>query len=182
MVAFACNKCPQHAALASGGCPMWWEVLERNAATESERLTEDCGFRIMPRYLTEVMRMAHRAAAQSAQSREDIRESLNGAVATSRGFAIAAALAGGRGKSAAAISSSHDVFGQPQHLGSEDRGVHQQPAGGPNDAAADHVAIGGATRVGGGLHHVGLDGRESDLVDRDRLGEADGDGRGLSDG
>lgn len=169
MTAFACNKCPRTADLSVGGCPVWWEVLERHNVTDAERLTADCGFRIMPRFLTDTMRMAHRAAAQSTADREVIGAQINGAVTAARGLAIATALAGGRGKSREAISSTHDVFRQLEHVGTKGGAGGEHAGGGHDERQARDLRL--ASRLDDVRHDAG----KADLVDRLSVARRNGD-------
>ena len=171
MVAFMCSQCPRSADVEKGGCPAWWEVLERHSATDAERLTSDCAFRVMPRFLTETMRMAHRAAAQSAADREAVGEAIRGALSISRGVAVAAALAGGRSKPWKALPGADDVVGQSEHYGAEDSLVYQQQ---PSPSRYDgwEANAGPASSVAGGGGRV-VDARsdpaQADLVEWLRL-------------
>lgn len=63
--AFKCHKCPQ--SNDEDGCPMWWEIMETNIQTGEEKLTKDCGFQLMPKFLLETMKSGNRAA-ESAES------------------------------------------------------------------------------------------------------------------
>lgn len=167
MVAFMCSQCPRSADVEKGGCPAWWEVLERHSATDAERVTSDCAFRVMPRFLTETMRMAHRAAAQSTSDREAVGEAIRGALSISRGVAVAAALASGRSKPWKAIPGADDAVGQSEHHGAEDSPVHKhQPSPSfthswPTDPSTASSFAGRGDRV----VDVGPDPRQTDLVE-----------------
>lgn len=72
MTAFHCQKCPKHGNIEEGGCPAWWEVIEKNEAMGQERLTKACGWALMPRFMTEVMRFSDKAAQTMVNVREEV--------------------------------------------------------------------------------------------------------------
>lgn len=167
MVAFMCSQCPRSADVEKGGCPAWWEVLEKHSTTDVERITCDCAFRVMPRFLTETMRMANRAAAQSAADREAVMEGIRGALSIGRGVAVAAALAGGRGKPWKAIPGAHDAVGQSEHLGAEDSPLreHQPSVTWFDGHAADSEPTSNAPGRGHRVVDARPDDRQTDLVE-----------------
>lgn len=68
--AFNCKKCPERND--EQGCPVWWEVVECNLQTQEERLVKACGFSLLPKYLTEVIKASNRPAAAVESCRNEI--------------------------------------------------------------------------------------------------------------
>jgi hypothetical protein len=59
--AFNCKKCPGNNT--PDGCPMWWEIVETNLQSGEERITKDCGYVLMPRFMTATIQAGNRPAA-----------------------------------------------------------------------------------------------------------------------
>ena len=59
--AWKCNKCPQSGD--EDGCPAWAEYVERNHETGADRITRECVFQALPKFLIHAVAAANQAAA-----------------------------------------------------------------------------------------------------------------------
>jgi hypothetical protein len=48
--AFRCKKCPGTNDQPDG-CPMWWEMILTNDATEAKKVEKGCGYQLLPQML-----------------------------------------------------------------------------------------------------------------------------------
>ena len=68
--AWKCRKCPGTAD--ENGCPAWAEYVERNPHTGEERVTKECVFQALPKFLIHTMAAAGQAAATMDRHRNEI--------------------------------------------------------------------------------------------------------------
>ena len=54
--AFKCKKCPGNNT--EEGCPLWWEVILTNEATNQQKVEKACGYQLMPQMLVLTARQA----------------------------------------------------------------------------------------------------------------------------
>ena len=55
--AFNCKKCPGTFEQPKG-CPMWWEVILTNDATNAQKVEKGCGYQLLPQMLALTCRSA----------------------------------------------------------------------------------------------------------------------------
>lgn len=67
--AFVCKKCPQ--SNNEQGCPMWWEFMAMDVASQKQELKKMCGYQALPVFLTEVISASNRPAAEIGMLRSE---------------------------------------------------------------------------------------------------------------
>lgn len=66
-------RCPRNNDPERGAyCPAWTEYAETNAATGEERVTKECMFQALPRFMVEVVRASNRPAAAVESTRNEL--------------------------------------------------------------------------------------------------------------
>ena len=60
--AFNCKNCPE--SNGANGCPMWWETIATNLATEQTKIVKGCGYAQLPTFLIEIIKAANRPAEE----------------------------------------------------------------------------------------------------------------------
>ena len=61
---FDCDNCPKNNDQSKDRyCVMWLEGVETNLETKEERITKNCGYVLMPKFLAHTMSAASRPAA-----------------------------------------------------------------------------------------------------------------------
>ena len=68
--AWKCHKCPESAG--ERGCPAWAEYVERNPQTGEERVTKECVFQALPKFLVHTIAAANQAAATIDSHRNEV--------------------------------------------------------------------------------------------------------------
>lgn len=61
--AFQCAKCPKNGD--ESGCPMWWEIITENVISGEVKVAKDCGFRLLPQMMVEVIKATNRSTENS---------------------------------------------------------------------------------------------------------------------
>lgn len=65
--------CPRNGDPKAGKyCPAWTEYAETNLQTGEERITKECVFKAMPKFLIEVVKASNRPAAAVESTRNEI--------------------------------------------------------------------------------------------------------------
>lgn len=65
--------CPRNADPKAGKyCPAWTEYTETNLQTGEERITKECVFQALPKFLVETLKASNRPAAAVESTRNEI--------------------------------------------------------------------------------------------------------------
>ncbi len=68
--AWKCHRCPK--SNDEKGCPAWIEYSETNIITGEVRITKECSFQAMPKFLVKVIEASNRPAAAVESTRNEI--------------------------------------------------------------------------------------------------------------
>lgn len=68
--AWKCHKCPESAG--EQGCPAWAEYVERDAESGQDRVTKECVFQALPKFLIYAVAAATQASASIDAHRNEI--------------------------------------------------------------------------------------------------------------
>ena len=68
--AWKCRKCPQ--SNGEDGCPAWCEYVETNPSTGEEKLTKECVFQALPKFLVHAVAAANQAAQSADSHRNEV--------------------------------------------------------------------------------------------------------------